>query len=161
VAATLTALSLTIWVVAATVSGKDWLVFNDAARTAGVSWWPSPRSGAIASVMAEMPQGAMVISDRCTDLKALKLISGARVAFYNLGLAWPDNRLLFTRLADQRDRGELDRAVALEIGVGYLLTDSHCSMPVSTTGTLRPAGSSTYLDEHGKPAGLRLWKITG
>jgi hypothetical protein len=155
----LTVLSVMIWGSAAAVSVKDWLVFNDAARTAGVSWWPSPRSAAVASVVSLMPPEGIIITDMCTDVLVLKEITGARVAAFNRGLAWPDHRQELIKLQYHRVKGRLDRALALKAGVNYLLTDSHCTMPLNTKGKLRPAGSSTYVDGNGKSTTLRLWKI--
>jgi hypothetical protein len=160
IVAALTALSVAIWIPAAAVSAKDWLVFNGAARARGVTWWPSQRSAAVASVVSLMPQDGMVVSDTCTDPLSLKAITGARVAHYNKGLAWPDHHLELTTLEADLDVGTLNSAVALEGGVGYLLTDSHCTMPAQSEGHILPVGSQTYVDAKGKPATLRLWKIT-
>jgi|BarGraIncu00222A_1022003.scaffolds.fasta_scaffold00297_9 hypothetical protein len=49
-----------------------------------------PPAAAIASMVSQMPPDRIVMSDMCTDPLALKAIAGARVAHYNLGLAWPD-----------------------------------------------------------------------
>jgi hypothetical protein len=156
----LTGLSLMIWMSTAAVSAKDWLYFNDAARAKGVTWWPSPRSAAIASVVSRMPADGIVVSDSCTDPLSLKAITGARVARYNYGLAWPDHQLqLSTVQADQR-HGELNSSVALSAGVDYLLTDSHCKMPRDSRDHLHAVGSRTYVDSQGRSATLRLWRIT-
>jgi hypothetical protein len=156
----LTALSLAIWIPLAAVSAKDWLIFNGVARTMGISWWPSQRSEAIASVVSLMPKDRIVVSDRCTDALSLKVITGARVAHYNKGLAWPDHHLQIATLENRLVRGELNSALALEGGVDYLLTDSHCKMPKRSEGHVQQVGSRTYVDAQGKPATLRLWKIT-
>jgi hypothetical protein len=158
--AALIGLSLAVWVSIAALSAKDWLVFNDAARAMGVTWWPSPRSAAIASVVSEMPPDGIVLSDTCTDLLSLKAITGARVAFYNYGLAWPDHHLQLTKLQADRRHSQLDSAVTRAAGVDYLLSDSHCRMPANTQGKVQLVGSSTYVDAQGKSATLRLWKIT-
>jgi hypothetical protein len=102
----------------------------------------------------------MVVSDTCTDPLSLKAITSARVAYYNKGLAWPDHHLELTKVEDDLSNGVLNSAVALKGGVGYLLTDSHCMMPIQSEGHVRPVGSRTYVDAKGKPATLRLWKIT-
>jgi hypothetical protein len=159
--AALTGLSLAIWVFTAAVSAKDWLIFNNIARKDGLSWWPSPRSAAIASVVSDMPPDGIIISDTCTDPLSLKAITGARVAFYNDGLAWPAHHLQFATLQADRLHGNLDSKVAFEAGVHYLLTDSHCTMPTHAQRHVQSVGSSTYVDTQGKPATLRLWKITG
>jgi hypothetical protein len=154
-----TGVAVVVWMVTATVSARDWLVFNDAARTKGVTWWPSPRSAAIESAVSAMPADGIVVSDMCTDLLDLKAITGARVATYNRGLAWPARyRELAKVQADRRGR-RLDSTVARAAGVEYLLTDSHCAMPVNARGAVQPVTSSGYVDAKGKPATLRLWKI--
>lgn len=158
--AALAGLSLAVWMSMAVVSAKDWLVFNDAARTMGVFWWPSPRSAAIESVVSKMPPEGIVVSDTCTDLWQLKAITGARVAIFHPGLAWPDRRLQINTLLADRLHGQLDSADALKAGVGYLLTDSGCKMSAKMQGKVHPVGSSTYVDAKGKLATLRLWKIT-
>lgn len=160
VVAALTTISLAVWMVTAVVSAKDWLVFNDYARSKGVTWWPSARSTAIASLVSTMPQDGMVIADRCIDQRSLKAITGARVAHYNFGLAWPDHPAAITAVETGLTNGTLDSAAALRGGVGYLLTDSLCTMPALSEGHLRHIGSQTYLDALGNPATLQLWKIT-
>jgi len=159
--AVLTALAVAIWIPAAAVSAKDWLVFNGAARAkGGVTWWPSQRSEAVASVVSLMPQDGIVVPDTCLDPLSLKAITGARVAHYNKGLAWPDHRLQISTLEEDLSDGKLNGAVALEGGVGFLLTDSHCTMPTGSEGHVHPVGSRTYVDEQGMPATVRLWRIT-
>jgi hypothetical protein len=159
--AVLTALAVAIWIPAAAVSAKDWLVFNGAARAKGVTWWPSQRSAAVASVVSLMPQDGIVVPDTCTDPLSLKAITGARVAHYNKGLAWPDHHLQLSTLEADLSDGNLNSAAALEAGVGYLLTDSHCTVHTDSEGNVHPVGSRTYVDAQGKPATVRLWTITG
>lgn len=151
--------ALVLWVGAAVTSAQDWLLFNEAARSKGISWWPSPRSEAIASVVSRMPREGIVVTDRCTDLLSVKAITGARVAFYNYGLAWPDNHIAITAVQKGREFRWLDPRVAREAGVGYLLTDSHCKMPRNTDGNVDLVASGQYVDPAGRTATLRLWKI--
>lgn len=152
-------LAIALWVGAAAMSAKDWLIFNEAARAKGISWWPSPRSEAITSVVSRMPREGMVVTDRCTDLLSLKAITGARVAFYNYGLAWPDNHIAITAVLRGREFRWLDPRVAREAGVGYLLTDSHCRMPSNTEGNINLVASEPYVDPAGRTATVRLWAI--
>ena len=150
--------ALVLWVLTAAVSAKDWLIFNEEARAKGISWWPSPRSEAIAAVVSHMPPDGMVVSDRCTDLLSLKIITGARVATYNYGLAWPDHHLELTSVLRGREFRYLDPEVLHAAGVHYLLTDSNCKMSANAVGHLRLVSSEGYAtgDRRGT---LRLWEI--
>ncbi|TPG19588.1 hypothetical protein EAH86_03775 [Pedococcus bigeumensis] len=156
--AAVVSVALVLWVVAAGASAKDWLIFNGEAKAKGISWWPSPRSEAIAAVVSHMPPDGMVVSDRCTDLLSLKVITGARVASYNYGLAWPDNHIEITSVLRGREFRYLDPEVLHSAGVGYLLTDSNCKMSANSKGHLRLLTSKHYAagDRQGT---LRLWEI--
>jgi hypothetical protein len=156
--AAVVSLALLLWVVAAGASAKDWLIFNEEAKAKGISWWPSPRSEAIAAVVAHMPPDGMVVADRCTDLLSLKIITGARVATYNYGLAWPDNHLEITSVLRGREFRYLDPKVLHSAGVHYLLTDSNCRMSTNAEGHLRLLSSKYYATGDRKGT-LRLWQI--
>jgi hypothetical protein len=158
--AALTGLSLIAWTITAGISARDWRVFNDVARTKGVTSWPSDRADAIKSLVSRMPLGTMVTPDRCTDPMELKAITGARVAMFNSGLAWPDHRSELVTLRADRAADRLSPQVALRAGAGYLLTDSPCSFPAGAGGKVRLVGSSSYVDAAGHSARLQLWKIT-
>lgn len=157
--AALVSCALVFWVLAAATSAKDWLLFNEEAKAKGISWWPSPRSEAIAAVVSHMPPDGMVVADRCTDLLSLKVITGARVAFYNYGLAWPENHLEITSVLKGREFRYLDPEVAHSAGVHYLLTDSNCKMSANTAGHLRLLSSKAYATSEGRKGTLRLWEI--
>jgi hypothetical protein len=156
--AILTGLALTAWTITAAVSAMDWQVFNDVARAKGLTSWQSQRSEAIRTVVSRMPASAMVLPDRCTNPMELKAITGARVATFNNGLAWPDHRLELVTLREQRAADRFSAPVARVAGVGYLLTDSRCRFPAGARGEVQVVASSTYV-EAGDAATLRLWRV--
>lgn len=68
----------------------------------------------------------LVASSQCLDPRVLKLVSPGPVAFYNAGLAWPQDEPAFRTFQDA-ERRSAERPDALRAaGVVYVMTDSAC-----------------------------------
>lgn len=68
----------------------------------------------------------LVASSQCLDPRVLKLIWPGPVAFYNAGLAWPQDEPAFRTFQDE-GRRSTERPDALRAaGVEYVMTDSAC-----------------------------------
>ena len=107
------------------VSVADVREFRNFASEQGVIATTDDRSAALRALVPG--NNGLVLSSTCLDPQILKLITGAPVAFFNRGLAWPENRVaLDTFLDPQRPRAisveELDAA-----GITHVLTDAGCT----------------------------------
>ena len=95
-----------------------------------------------ASAHAAKHAHGVILPDPCIDPKLLTAESDAAVAFYNKGLAWPDNHRMIARLMSMNAGEEpLSLAVVSQGGIAALLTWSEC-----------PAG----WDRHEAASGARL-----
>lgn len=142
------AATLIILIGVAVMSAADYLGFRRE-----VSRWPvidmtTDRAEAIGAA-AGGTSGGIVLPDPCIDPFTLKTVWGGQTAFYNLGLAWPDNRDALEATLDARRRGILDLDAAREAGVVWVLIDSACSVQWAhglDEGTLEVAGDAPYSD---------------
>jgi len=119
------------------------------------------RLAAISQVVAENYLGEGLIStDPCIDPRSLKVVTGAPVAFYNLGLAWPENKAEIDIVLDARNAGVMDVEALRAAGVTFLLTDTNCSIawtPGSQMGVAQ-AASIEYLTDAGMQR-IDFWQI--
>ena len=107
------------------ISVADVREFRHYASQQGLIATADDRSEALRALIPG--NNGLVLSSTCLDPQILKLITGAPVAFFNRGLAWPENRVaLDTFLDPQRPRAisveELNAA-----GITYVLTDAGCA----------------------------------
>jgi len=101
--------------------------FREYVSSQGNIDFDSPRSKAIESVIdLETMVPGLVTAESCVDPRVLKVITGAPVAFYNLGLAWPEKKAEIDALIDATNSGILDVSLMRAAGVSYLLTDTSC-----------------------------------
>jgi len=93
-------------------------------------------------------------SSRCTDPQLLKLITSRPVAFFNYGLAWPDNR---EEVRDLNERLTGNTLIGLQAAqVGYVITDSNCDSDWAYTEAGINIISITPYDS----GALTLWRVT-
>jgi hypothetical protein len=121
----------------------------------------SPQFQAIAElVQANVAGEGLITAEPCIDPRQLKVVTGAPVAFYNLGLAWPEMRTEIDAVLAAGAAGVLDSQLMREAGISYLLTDSTCGTawnPSTQVGVseIAAASYSTGSDS----AQVSLWKI--
>jgi hypothetical protein len=60
-------------------------------------------------------------------------MTGTPTAFYNKGLAWPENEKALREVLKERDAGIFSWSEAESSNVSYLLTDSSCPAAWHTT----------------------------
>lgn len=92
------------------------------------TWNPhTPRAQAVAATASRADDGtsALLLPDRCLNSQTVKVTSGAPLAYYRLGMAWPADRAAVDRVMGQT-RTKLTLAAAGEAGVRYVLADSAC-----------------------------------
>jgi len=97
----------------------------------------------------------MVLSSACLDPQLLRLITGAPVAYFNRGLAWPDKRQEIDQLLDPGRVAASDPAQVAAAGVAFVLTDSACENEWSyQDARVQPERIQPY------PGGtLTLWRV--
>lgn len=114
-----------LWLVALT----DFAGFFTYAREQGIIPTQDSRAQALLQLRQEMltDPRRLVLSSQCTDPQLLKLITGAPVASFNYGLAWPTNREEIRNLT-QADRMTGVTVIGLQAAhVGYVISDSTCA----------------------------------
>jgi hypothetical protein len=89
------------------------------------------RSAALARA-AEASSGGVVLTDPCVDPLTLKIVWGGPVAFYNLGLAWPEHEEEFRAVLGARTEGVLDIGAAKAAGITEVLVDPSCEADWTT-----------------------------
>ena len=140
------------------ISLADFAGFFSYAREQGVLPTQDSRDLAIQELTKEIPSGSreLILSSRCTDPQLLKLITSRPVAFFNYGLAWPDNREEIKNLT-QADRMTGDTLIGLQAAqVGYVITDSNCDSDWAYTEAGINIISITPYDS----GALTLWLVT-
>jgi hypothetical protein len=120
-----------------------------------------PRVDAITELVAinSTPED-LIIAEPCIDPGVLKVATGARIAFYNLGLAWPENKEALDAVLESSRAGTFDIDQMRSAGITQLITDSSCPtvwFPGNTMGVAQ-AGSVEYTNESGAQR-VDLWKI--
>ena len=121
----------------------------------------TPRLQAIGEIVAadSLPTD-LITAEPCIDPRILKVLTGSRVAFYNLGLAWPENKPAIDAVLDAGNAGVMDIDIMRNAGVTLLLTDSSCPTiwyPGGNMGTAQ-VGSVEYSDGQDIQR-LDLWRI--
>jgi len=87
----------------------------------------SPQYLAIGQLVDTHVAGPGLLSaEPCIDPRQLKVATGSPVAFYNLGLAWPDRKSEIDAVLASGAEGILNTQLMREAGVTYLITDSTC-----------------------------------
>jgi hypothetical protein len=133
--------ALGLWV----FSLADFRAFTVFARAEGIIAVNDERAEAITALI---PTGdGLVVASRCMDPKVVRLISGAPVADYNTGIAWPTakNAIDYLQFVEPEDLVIPDDLSAA--GVVYVLTDSACTDDwVLNDARVQPAAIEPYGD---------------
>jgi len=117
-------LATVLWLVALT----DFAGFFTYAREQGIIPTQDSKAQSLLQLYEEIPTEStrLILSSQCTDAQLLKLITGAPVATFNYGLAWPTNREEIRNLT-QADRMTGTSVIGLQAAhVGYVISDSNC-----------------------------------
>ena len=117
-------LATILWLVALT----DFAGFFTYAREQGIIPTQDSKAQSLLQLYEEIPTEStrLILSSQCTDAQLLKLITGAPVATFNYGLAWPTNREEIRNLT-QADRMTGTSVIGLQAAhVGYVISDSNC-----------------------------------
>ena len=145
----LTTAAAALW----TVSLADTLAFRDYARDEGLIATEGAKETALRQLVG--PDSGLVLSSACLDAQQLRLITGAPVAFFNRGLAWPEKKDEIDLLLDPGRVAVSDPAQVAAAGVTYVITDSACEGEWSyRDARVQPERIEPY------PGGtLTLWRV--
>lgn len=123
-----TAVVAALVAVTAVASATDWVRFYQDDEIHGVFIFTDSRSAAHSDLATRADDGSgdLVGMDTCVDPQIVKLNSGAPVAFYNLGMAWPEERDAVQSFLADRAEGDVDLDTLRVAGIGWMLTDSAC-----------------------------------
>ncbi|WP_314451102.1 hypothetical protein [uncultured Microbacterium sp.] len=95
------------------------------------AWNPYSERENAASDLARMgssdPSTGLVTTERCIDNRTVKANSGAPIANYHLGMAWPDHRDAIDDIVAARDADQLDFDAMRRSDTEWVLTDSNCT----------------------------------
>lgn len=140
------------------LSFLDFGAFRVYVRDSGVIRFDTARVAAIASVSAQAD--GLMTSGPCIDPQELKIITRKPVAYYNLGIAWPENRGAIQAVMDAQRNGTFDPDLIRAAKVQYIVTDSSCPTvwPVDKTMGVAKIGSVDYSDEAGAGT-ISLYRI--
>ena len=106
------------------VSLVDVMGFREYVRAQGVIPAEDGFSQALREIVPQ--ESGLVFSSACLDPQVLRLVTGAPVAYFNRGLAWPDKRVEIDRLLDPGRVAASDPAQLAAAGVSHVVTDSSC-----------------------------------
>ena len=125
---------LVVWAVVvvalgAGASGLDWVKFWSDNRSLPLFQLSGGYAQALGASADDAVDGSgmLVAQAPCIDPQFVKANSAAPVAFYNLGLAWPERRDEVQAYLTDRGTGDLDLATLRSADIGWLMTDTACS----------------------------------
>ena len=154
------------WVVAAAgaavvlvgLSVLDFGAFRAYVKDSGVVRFDAARYAAMAT-LTEQTTG-LISGGPCVDPQELKVATRKPVAYYNQGIAWPDNKAAIDAVVSDWRSNAFNPDALRAAKVGYLITDSACgtTWPVEGTMGVAKAGSLDYADDAGSGT-LTLWRI--
>jgi hypothetical protein len=141
----------------------DYINFSAAqASTPMLHFYGTPQSLAIQQAVdkADAPEGAIFVTDPCIDPYTFKIVTGAPVAFFNEGMAWPEDYRDLREVQSQRAVGKLAVKHAIAARADLVVTDSMCAIDWAGIyqSQLRPVSRSPY--SNGSKAGeISVWRL--
>lgn len=136
----------------------DFGSFRTYVAGSGVIRFDTARTTALADVTADAD--GLIALGPCLSPQEVKVATRKPIAFYNLGLAWPDNKEAIDTVLSNTQAGVLDADAMRAAGVRYVLVDSTCATqwPLDRTmGTLE-VDARDYSDEMGAGT-ITLWEL--
>ncbi len=138
------------------VSMLDFVAFRDDVADRRPLNFYDDRSAALART-AEASSGGIVLADPCVDPLTLKIVWGGPVAFYNLGLAWPEHEEEFRSVLAARTEGVLDIDAAAAAGITGVVVDPSCE--AAWTTDLAEQGARETAQETADGRTYVLWEL--
>ncbi|GAA1946058.1 hypothetical protein [Microbacterium deminutum] len=127
------------------------------------TWNPhSSRDTALADAArtAARNSDSLVLTDRCIDPRTVKVTSAAPIAYFYLGMAWPERVDAVAEIMSQRDQGKVSASTLAASDTGWLLSDSHCSTALTFSAVDKEAFAVyPYSDPHGSGT-ITVWRLS-
>ena len=155
-------LLVTVCAVAAVVlvaaSLLDFGAYRTFIKDSGVISFDTDRFRAMADLTASTD--GMVANGPCIDVQQMKIAIRKPVPYYNLGIAWPEDKAAIDTVVTASQQGVFSPDAMRAAHVKYLVTDSSCQTqwPVDKTMGIVKVDSRAYADENGSGT-LTLWLI--
>lgn len=132
--------------------------FRIFAANQGVIPFDTNRMAALESVSA--PVDGLMAAEPCIDPQHLKVATRKPVAFYNMGIAWPENKAGIDQVMAAAAKGTFSPEALQAGGVTYLVTDTSCPTKWVVEGTMGAVKvqSLDYADPN-MSGTLTLWKL--
>jgi len=139
-------------------SSVDWFRFYRSQQGETLSL-ATPESHAMQSTAARISNDKLVWVDPCVKPAIFKAVTGARVAYYNLGLAWPAHLEEILAVGNSLSIRTIAPREVAAAQIGWLVTSGACA-PNWATG-LRPILIHVATERYGSPPGdeVALWKF--
>lgn len=156
-------IAVSVCAVVYVLSLADLVAFNADAGMAD-TWNPtSARETALADAgrwAASTEPGALIVPDSCIDPRTLKVVSAAPIAYFYLGMAWPEEVDAVSEVMTGRDQGTLTETSMTASDTRWVMTDSACGQPLGVgDATLTLAKSFTYDTATGADT-VQLWRYS-
>jgi hypothetical protein len=134
---------LTVGVGAA--SSVDWYRFykSQEGQTMSLSM---PVDSAMKLVASRLTGDELVVTDPCVNSELFKVVTGARVDYYSLGLAWPARRTQIDAVTAALEAGVLKLSELKAAGIGWMVTEGACATnwPTHFSGLLTRKATGRY-----------------
>lgn len=152
------------------VALPDWIAYSLSEEAQASFSLRTDRERAIGSLASSTTEdGGLITTDVCGNPLTLKVTSGAAVAHYALGMAWPIEKEAIDDLNDARHLHTLDFPAMERADIRWVLTDSLCSYDLGSQypEELELVDERPYTlasDEAIYPGGprsgsVRLWRV--
>ena len=135
--------------------------FRDYVQYSGVVTLDTPRYESV-QVVGTQADG-LLMPQTCLDPSLVKIGTGAPIAYFSKGIAWPENREAIEVVLAITAANVFDIGIARDAQVEYVMTDSGCEDPWDLAGIAgaEPVAVSDYVDtETGKAGQVKLWRIS-
>lgn len=136
----------------------DFGAFRVFVANSGVIRFDTARYDALRELTTDVD--ALMTTGPCLDPQEAKIVTRKPIAFYNLGIAWPENRGAIDAVVSAQRNGVFDPDAMRAADVHYLVTDSACATqwPVDAAMGVVSIGTRDYADEMGAGT-LTLWRV--
>jgi len=135
--------------------------FRDYVQYSDVLSLETPRYQAVTDVGAQVD--ALLMPQTCLNPSLVKIGTGAPIAYFSKGIAWPENRQPIEEVMAITAANVFEISIAKNAGVQYVITDSGCDDPwdLASVRGAEPMALREYVDEGANLAGrITLWRIT-
>ncbi|MFE5409108.1 hypothetical protein [Microbacterium sp. NPDC056569] len=149
----------------------DWISYitDDTAQASWSSRTEREQATSALASQAASTEDSLILPDLCVDPRTTKVSSGAPMAYYHLGMAWPAEKQAIDASHEGRATGSLDFDAMADADIGWIMTDSTCSydwgaeysdqldLVAEREYTLTPEEARLL----GRPASgaIRLWRV--